>query len=171
METTNSFGPPILEAARLKSLVLNMTLPFSPDYLHYIYRWEREFCKGAAQEYRRFAFLALTSSEMITPSQVVDEVWHCHILHTRDYQEFARQCGRFLHHAPGMPNERDKFSSHYDRTHEMYREVFGEAPPPQYWPRNEQLPQPSANNGSITVAFERYLKKLQRAQSEAKEAA
>lgn len=35
------------------------------------------------------------------PSQVVDDLWHEFILHTRNYEEFCRRAfGRFLHHTP-----------------------------------------------------------------------
>lgn len=35
------------------------------------------------------------------PSQVVDDLWHQFILHTREYQVFCRKAlGRFLHHTP-----------------------------------------------------------------------
>ena len=35
------------------------------------------------------------------PSRVVDDLWHEHIVCTRDYEQFCRQAfGRFLHHQP-----------------------------------------------------------------------
>ena len=107
---------------------------------------------------------------MITPSECIDEVWHCHILHTKDYQEFARVCGRMLHHLPGMPNEKEKFNTHYDRTHTMYLEVFRESPPEIYWPRKVPLSQ-EIGRGSIRKAFETYLKKMALTPFEAKKAA
>jgi hypothetical protein len=37
------------------------------------------------------------------PSQVVDELWHAFILHTRSYEAFTRQAfGTFLHHTPAV---------------------------------------------------------------------
>jgi hypothetical protein len=37
------------------------------------------------------------------PSQVVDDLWHEFILHTRHYDQFCRRAfGRFLHHTPAV---------------------------------------------------------------------
>ncbi|PUA29669.1 MAG: hypothetical protein B0W54_03610 [Cellvibrio sp. 79] len=48
------------------------------------------------------------------PSQVVDELWHQFILHTRAYQVFCRKgLGRFLHHTPAeaMKGKKDASDS------------------------------------------------------------
>jgi len=126
------------ELTRLKGVVLNFKLPFGVDYLVYKYGWSKTFSEGAIREYLRFAWLALVSDAMITPSEVVDEVWHCHILHTREYESFSAVCGRKLHHAPGMPNEKHLFVNHYLSTHELYQQLLGEKPPLSYWPVSSQ---------------------------------
>src|SRR2546422_940439 len=37
------------------------------------------------------------------PSQVVDDLWHEFILHTRNYDQFCRRAfGRFMHHTPAV---------------------------------------------------------------------
>jgi hypothetical protein len=37
------------------------------------------------------------------PSQVVDDLWHEFILHTKDYHRFCRRAfGRFMHHTPAV---------------------------------------------------------------------
>ncbi len=43
-----------------------------------------------------------TLREKFTPSIIVDETWHCLILHTRSYHRFCQQFyGGFIHHNPG----------------------------------------------------------------------
>ena len=41
--------------------------------------WSRAFALGAIEEYRRFIYLAATSPTPVTPSDVVDQVWHLHL--------------------------------------------------------------------------------------------
>ena len=60
--------------------------------------WTREFVDKLAPYY--LATLTHMSRGHATPVfQVIDEVWHAHILCTRDYADFcARHFGRFIHH-------------------------------------------------------------------------
>lgn len=62
--------------------------------------WSAERLKEAEGDYRLFLFECRTAKEL-TPSPDVDELWHAHILHTKDY---VRDCqayfGRYLHHEP-----------------------------------------------------------------------
>ena len=40
--------------------------------------------------------------EKFTPSVIIDEVWHCLILHTQSYALFCQRFyGDFIHHHPG----------------------------------------------------------------------
>lgn len=88
----------------------------------------------ATDEYVRFLYLALTTPDVVAPSAIVDEVWHLHLLDSRDY--FDRFCptvlGRTLHHRPGRPApDRDPA---YERTRARYAEEFGAPPPADVWP-------------------------------------
>lgn len=140
MEATKTIQIEEASRARTNALALWQTirdypLPFGAKYLEYKYKWSTEFALGAINEYRRFAFMALTSATEITPSYFVDEVWHVHILHTKDYSRFARSCGGFLHHNPGMPSEEgERFRAQYAQTLEVYRNTFGEEPSAEIWP-------------------------------------
>ena len=42
------------------------------------YLWEPDFTYGALEEYKKFCFLAITEGD-VTPSCVVDQVWHMHL--------------------------------------------------------------------------------------------
>src|ERR1043166_4112808 len=65
-------------------------------------RWPPLYAQRTILEYRRFLFLAAEAGHPVTPSKVVDEVWHLHLLYTRSYWE--RLCGTVLgkplHHQP-----------------------------------------------------------------------
>nr|BFD41414.1 hypothetical protein FFPRI1PSEUD_29130 [Pseudomonas sp. FFPRI_1] len=60
-------------------------------------------CQLVAQGLRQFFLAYLKSGQRYVsmPSQVVDDLWHEFILHTRDYQAFCDKAfGQFLHHTP-----------------------------------------------------------------------
>jgi hypothetical protein len=60
-------------------------------------------CQLVGNGLRQFFLAHLKSGRRYVsmPSQVVDELWHEFILHTRNYEHFCRQAfGRFLHHTP-----------------------------------------------------------------------
>jgi len=99
--------------------------------------WTRGYTLRVIEEYRRFAFLAIHADHPVSPSEAVDQAWHIHILYTRQYSEFCRDClGKFLHHGPsrGGRKETDKFQDWYEKTLESYRAFFGEEPPTDIWP-------------------------------------
>lgn len=104
--------------------------------------WTLTFAERAILEYKRFLFLAMTSDQMVTPSEEVDEVWHLHLVYTESY--WSRLCGevlqRPLHHHPtqGGMAEGSKFRECYERTLARYEEAFGEKPPKDYWPHVDE---------------------------------
>jgi len=89
-------------------------------------------------EYRKFLSLHLAYPEMdVVPCQIVDEMWHQHILDTAAYREDCEAIfGRFLDHFPyfGMRGDDDARALHdaYEETLDRYRAAFGE-PPADTW--------------------------------------
>merc|ERR1719428_2028233 len=64
-------------------------------------RWKLAFAERAIQEYKKFVFLCISGAEPVTPSFVVDQVWHLHLTYTRNYWcKFCQVLGRPLHHDP-----------------------------------------------------------------------
>ena len=60
-------------------------------------------CQLVAHGLRQFFLAHLKSGRKFVsmPSQVVDDLWHEYILHTKNYQVFCNSAfGRFLHHSP-----------------------------------------------------------------------
>jgi hypothetical protein len=66
-----------------------MALSFDDSFLPRLLRetgWTTEQCDRTLQEYRRFLLLHRTTHHTVIPSQMVDKVWHLHLLK----QEFMR---------------------------------------------------------------------------------
>lgn len=100
--------------------------------------WSLAFAKRAIEEYKRFVYLAAISKTPITPSDVVDQVWHLHLTYTHSYwDELCRGVlKRPLHHGPtkGGAQEDAKYRNLYAATLAAYRREFGEEPPRDVWP-------------------------------------
>lgn len=106
-------------------------------------RWAPGFTRRAIEEYRRFVFVAVAGGHPVSPSDAVDQVWHLHLLYTRDYWEVfcPKVLGRPLHHGPALGGVREggKFAEWYERTRASYRRFFGE-PPAEFWPEKPVHP-------------------------------
>lgn len=103
-------------------------------------QWSLEYAERVIQEYKKFVALAMVSNKQVTPSEDVDQAWHLHLCYTVSYWERLHQLLPFpLHHHPtqGGQSEGLKFEDQYDSTLDLYREVFGEAPPADIWPGSE----------------------------------
>lgn len=89
--------------------------------------------RTAIAEYRRFLYLSALKQGRTVPTKAVDEVWHLHLTHTRDYWErFVPQVldGQPIHHSPGQPQGHiDDFRA----TEGRYVAEFGEDPPKGMW--------------------------------------
>ncbi len=63
--------------------------------------WSKERLEAAESSYRDFLRECKVTHVGLSPKGDVDEVWHAHILHTRQYAENCETyCGRFIHHNP-----------------------------------------------------------------------
>lgn len=113
------------------------SLPFT-ERLARDHRWTPDFAADAVREYRRFLFLMALSERPLTPSDVVDEVWHLHLSYTKSYWEdlCGKVLGRPLHHHPttGGPAAQAFFRECYQQTLTAYYASFAEFPPEHIWP-------------------------------------
>lgn len=93
--------------------------------------------RRAVEEYRRFAFLCCVADQELTPSLLVDEFWHLHLLHTRDYWQHwcPKVLRRPLHHGPtrGRPADNARYRRQYAATLALYEQHLG-TPPATAWP-------------------------------------
>ena len=103
--------------------------------------WSLSFAQEAIEEYKKFTFLYCFSRHPVTPSDVVDQVWHLHMLYTYNYwEEFCDDVlERPLHHGPtkGGKEERNKYTDWYEQTKDSYKNYFGELPA-HIWPSSEE---------------------------------
>jgi hypothetical protein len=92
--------------------------------------WTKNFTKKAILEYKKFMYLAATSDMMVSPSEVIDVVWHQHLIFTQSYSDFCHVIGKQIQHVPSTHNHADfeKFKLAKERTNKMYTAIFGEQP-------------------------------------------
>ena len=93
-----------------------------------------EEVKELILEYKKFLFLFLLYKDqnyLLAPGYLVDEVWHEHILHSKQYYEDCLKMfdGTILHHFPSSNNEGESLSD----TYMLYEKTFGSLPPNKYW--------------------------------------
>ncbi|MFB9995224.1 glycine-rich domain-containing protein [Deinococcus oregonensis] len=131
-------GSSPLTSALLDSTLLNYTFPTALiERLQTEHRWAPALTLRALEEYRRFLVLAATGGIPVTPSRLVDEVWHLHLTFTRDYWErLTPLMPAPLHHEPasGQPGDAAHYANQYLNTLDLYAETFGTQPPADLWP-------------------------------------
>ncbi|MDR7210323.1 hypothetical protein [Flavobacterium piscis] len=89
--------------------------------------WTLYFTKTAILEYKKFMYLAATYNEMVSPSEIVDIVWHQHLIFTNSYSEFCLLLSKRIEHIPSTHNrsEIEKFQKAKEKTKELYEINFG----------------------------------------------
>lgn len=101
---------------------------------------------AALTEVVRFLDLCGCSQETLTPSLLVDNVWHEFILCTKAYEEYcARNFGRLIHHDPGGSGQDNR--QQFARTLDLYQVHFG-TPDPRFWGREASPNSPAPGCGS-----------------------
>ncbi len=92
--------------------------------------WTKNFTEQAILEYKRFMYLAATSDFMVSPSEIIDIVWHQHLIFTQSYQDFCNILGKQIQHIPSTHNKEEfqKFKQAKERTLKFYENNFGEQP-------------------------------------------
>src|SRR5215212_5519537 len=99
--------------------------------------WTNQFARRAIEEYRKFLYLGVVADFGVTPSKVIDQVWHEHLLFTKAYADFCRDVlARPFAHYPELMATEDQtsvFQDQYERTLDLYEREFGVAPPDDIW--------------------------------------
>ena len=70
--------------------------------------WTKNFTQEAILEYKKFMYLAAISDAMVSPSEIVDKVWHEHLVFTQSYQELCNLIGKQIQHVPSTQNKADQ---------------------------------------------------------------
>lgn len=139
-----STAPPTHPIPRPSFSLLSYPLGKTPTSLGLLSRLQREnhwttaFTDAAVQEYLRFCILARLTHGRVSPSPIVDTVWHTHLLYSIDYwNHFCPIHLQFsLHHVPnsGTPDVTNRLKDQYSHTLTLYEDTFGEIPPSRFWP-------------------------------------
>ncbi len=99
--------------------------------------WTNRFALRSIWEYKKFVYLGVISNFKVTPSQVVDQVWHQHILFSKAYRFFCKEIIEYeLDHTPELLpfDEQTKlFTSQYLNTLHLYEREFNRSPPSDIW--------------------------------------
>lgn len=103
--------------------------------------WSPGFALRAVNEYRKFVYLGVTGSTVVTPSRVIDTVWHEHLLFTRAYRAFCQDVlhREFDHHPELLPTaeQSERFAVQFEATLARYHDEFHRAPPPDIWSKTK----------------------------------
>ncbi len=122
--------------------------------------WGFEYTLRAIEEYKRFIFLAMVEEHPASPSYVIDQVWHLHLIYTHSYWDDLCNgiLGKNIHHIPTNGNKGiGQFHQDlYLKTLQSYFEKFGEEAPEDIWTRpNKNTPQ---KQESLTNKFINWFK-------------
>lgn len=117
--------------------------------------WSINFTAEAIHEYRKFMYLAATEAGMISPSEIVDIVWHQHLIFTQSYSDFCGLLGKRIEHIPSTHNrdEEEKFRQAKENTFSAYNNIFG-IQPEHIWHHDtmaEGLKLKPANTSMLTM--------------------
>ena len=99
--------------------------------------WSTRFARRAIAEYRKFVYLGMVSPFSVTPSKIINQVWHEHQLFTQAYRNFCTEVlgGNFDHSPELIPldDQTGVFQAQYHDTLELYRSEFNQEPPDDIW--------------------------------------
>lgn len=97
--------------------------------------WRRDFTLRVVEEYKKFLYLASITS--VAPSFEIDQVWHAHILFSRDYEKTEELLGKRVHHQPNPAGKSGK--NEYINSLHLYLDTFGYNPPKDIWTRRSKF--------------------------------
>jgi hypothetical protein len=99
--------------------------------------WKKVFALKAIWEYKKFVYMGVISDFSVTPSKVIDQVWHEHLLFSSGYRKFCKEVIRYdFDHNPelvSVVSQTEVFQSQYYHTIELYKKEFGHEPPHEIW--------------------------------------
>lgn len=124
------------ELEHAKELIYTTDLSAVLKRLILIEGWTLKQARLGIAQYRNYIFLKLKyRSEFketeLPPSYEIDEVWHAHILHTRDYIQFCNEVfNEYLHHSPHHGQNQSlslkQLENIFAQTQQLYNKEFGE---------------------------------------------
>jgi hypothetical protein len=99
--------------------------------------WERDFAFKVIREYKKFIYLGVVCKNPVTPSQIIDQIWHEHLLFSAGYRNFCKNIINYnFDHNPELVTSSQStqvFQDQYKYTIDLYRYEFGMEPPSEIW--------------------------------------
>lgn len=106
-------------------------LPFLDDKIQSLHSLQINSTK-LLEEMLRFLFLVNHSKQILTPSLLIDLVWHEFILCTKYYAAFCEKYFHtFIHHYPG--GEGQDNHTQYKLTLTLYTKLYNSSPNADIW--------------------------------------
>ena len=101
------------------------------------HNWSSNLALHAIHEYKKFVYLGVISNFQVTPSKIIDIVWHEHLLFTKPYRQFCDEVIQynFDHHPELIPldDQTETYAEQYIKTLLLYRSEFGFDAPEKIW--------------------------------------
>lgn len=111
------------------------------NYIDIKNKCRHEYVEQLLAEYNRWLTMASEyGAHEISPSDIIDKVWHIHILDTIDYARVCDMiCGRIIDHYPenGYESQKEERVKRYGNTLKNYKEKYGKHS--EIWRMNEGL--------------------------------
>jgi len=106
--------------------------------LAYENNWTLHYTQLAILEYKKFMYLAAVGNQMVSPSEIIDKVWHLHLIFTQSYESLCHVLGKRIEHIPSThkKEERKTFDEARDVTKKLYAKYFDNTPPTEIWEAN-----------------------------------
>lgn len=97
--------------------------------------WSDDQTAQIFAEYLRYLNIAQANPKvMVVPSVLIDEIWHDHILHTKQYfSDCIAMFGNYMHHLPEKDPLAGGVKPDIQETLALYTKMFNETPPIQVW--------------------------------------
>ena len=91
--------------------------------------------KQLLEEYKKFLVIKVVAKDtQCSPSALIDQVWHEHILNTAKYRDACTAFGVFIDHDPsGAQDKDDKRGKRLLLTKTHYSLIFNVTPPLKFW--------------------------------------
>lgn len=126
-----------LDWERIK-IALNWDLTKPKEFMVKREGKEPSYVEIVAKQYLRYlGIIAAYPADRFPVSEPVDEMWHTHILFTRDYRKMSDAVrGEYINHDPVITDaDRQPLMPYYHKgTLVRYRQLYGTAAPRYIWP-------------------------------------
>lgn len=136
--------------------------------------WKDSFALKAVSEYKKFIYLGVVSDFVVTPSEIIDKVWHQHILFSKAYRNFCNDVIEYeFDHTPELIpllTQTGIYNAQYLDTLALYKKEFDMEPPADIWgtPKFDENAAPangrskkketvSSDGGSYSDSFPLYM--------------